>query len=213
MCGGSARSSAGCTCAWDRIRSVRRGLAQTFADVFKLLLKEVIYPTKANRGLFLLAPLWALVPAFAAWAVIPIGDHVAWSNANAGLLFLLAMTSMGVYGIILAGWASNSRYAMLGAMRSAAQVVSYEIAMGFCADQRADPRGQPESLRHRQRARRPLRLPRTGSRCRCCRCSSSTSSPASPRRTARRSTSPKANRKSSRVSTSNIRARRSRCSS
>jgi len=107
------------------------GLAQTFADVFKLLLKEVIYPTNANRGLFLLAPLWALVPAFAAWAVIPIGDHVAWSNANAGLLFLLAMTSMGVYGIILAGWASNSRYAMLGAMRSAAQVVSYEIAMGF----------------------------------------------------------------------------------
>ena len=107
------------------------GLAQTFADVFKLLLKEVIYPTNANRGLFLLAPLWALVPAFAAWAVVPIGDHVAWSNANAGLLFLLAMTSMGVYGIILAGWASNSRYAMLGAMRSAAQVVSYEIAMGF----------------------------------------------------------------------------------
>ena len=106
------------------------GLAQTFADVFKLLLKEVIYPTNANRGLFLLAPLWALVPAFAAWSVIPIGDHVAWSNANAGLLFLLAMTSMGVYGIIIAGWASNSRYAMLGAMRSAAQVVSYEIAMG-----------------------------------------------------------------------------------
>ena len=107
------------------------GLGQTFADVIKLLLKEVIYPTNANRGLFLLAPLWALIPAFAAWAVIPIGDHVAWSNANAGLLFLLAMTSMGVYGIILAGWASNSRYAMLGAMRSAAQVVSYEIAMGF----------------------------------------------------------------------------------
>jgi NADH-quinone oxidoreductase subunit H len=107
------------------------GLAQTFADVFKLLLKEVIYPTNANRGLFLLAPLWALVPAFAAWSVIPIGDHVAWSNANAGLLFLLAMTSMGVYGIILAGWASNSRYAMLGAMRSAAQIISYEIAMGF----------------------------------------------------------------------------------
>jgi NADH-quinone oxidoreductase subunit H len=107
------------------------GLAQTFADVFKLLLKEVIYPANANRGLFLLAPLWALVPAFAAWAVVPIGDHVAWSNANAGLLFLLAMTSMGVYGIILAGWSSNSRYAMLGAMRSAAQVVSYEIAMGF----------------------------------------------------------------------------------
>ncbi len=107
------------------------GLAQTFADVFKLLLKEIIYPAKANKGLFLLAPLWALVPALAAWAVVPIGSHVAWSDANAGLLFLLAMTSMGVYGIIIAGWASNSRYAMLGAMRSAAQVVSYEIAMGF----------------------------------------------------------------------------------
>lgn len=107
------------------------GLAQTFADVFKLLLKEVIYPANANKGLFLLAPLWALVPAFAAWSVVPIASHVAWSDANAGLLFLLAMTSMGVYGIIIAGWASNSRYAMLGAMRSAAQVVSYEIAMGF----------------------------------------------------------------------------------
>lgn len=107
------------------------GLAQTFADVFKLLLKEVVYPAKANRGLFLLAPLWALLPAFAAWAVVPFGPHKAWSDANAGLLFLLAMTSMGVYGIIIAGWASNSRYAMLGAMRSAAQVVSYEIAMGF----------------------------------------------------------------------------------
>jgi len=107
------------------------GLAQTFADVFKLLLKEVVYPANSNKTLFLLAPLWALIPSFAAWAVIPIGPQVAWSNANAGLLFLLAMTSMGVYGIILAGWASNSRYAMLGAMRSAAQVVSYEIAMGF----------------------------------------------------------------------------------
>ncbi|MEP7044684.1 MAG: NADH-quinone oxidoreductase subunit NuoH [Dokdonella sp.] len=107
------------------------GLFQTFADVFKLLLKEVIYPTNSNKKLFLLAPLWALIPSFAAWAVVPFGDHRAWSNANAGLLFLLAMTSMGVYGIILAGWASNSRYAMLGAMRSAAQVVSYEIAMGF----------------------------------------------------------------------------------
>ena len=107
------------------------GLFQTFADVIKLLLKEVIYPTKANKKLFLLAPLWALVPSFAAWSVIPFANHKAWSDANAGLMFLLAMTSMGVYGIILAGWASNSRYAMLGAMRSAAQIISYEIAMGF----------------------------------------------------------------------------------
>ncbi len=107
------------------------GLFQTFADVIKLLLKEVIYPTEANRKLFLLAPLWALIPGFAAWAVVPFASHKAWSDANAGLLYLLAMTSMGVYGIILAGWASNSRYAMLGAMRSAAQIISYEIAMGF----------------------------------------------------------------------------------
>lgn len=107
------------------------GLFQAFADVIKLLLKEVIYPTKANKKLFLLAPLWALIPSFAAWSVIPFANHKAWSDANAGLLFLLAMTSMGVYGIILAGWASNSRYAMLGAMRSAAQIISYEIAMGF----------------------------------------------------------------------------------
>ncbi|MEO7430502.1 MAG: NADH-quinone oxidoreductase subunit NuoH [Dokdonella sp.] len=107
------------------------GLLQTFADVFKLLLKEVIYPTNSNKTLFLIAPLWALIPSFAAWAVVPFAPHKAWADANAGLLFLLAMTSMGVYGIILAGWASNSRYAMLGAMRSAAQVVSYEIAMGF----------------------------------------------------------------------------------
>ena len=107
------------------------GLFQTFADVFKLLLKEVIYPAKANRSLFLLAPLWALIPSFAAWAVVPFSPHHVWSDANAGLLFLLAMTSMGVYGIILAGWAANSKYAFLGAMRSAAQIVAYEIAMGF----------------------------------------------------------------------------------
>ena len=100
------------------------GLAQTFADVFKLLLKEVIYPANANRGLFLLAPLWALVPAFTAWAVVPFADHKAWSNANAGLLFLLAMTSMGVYGIILAGYASNSKYPLLASLRASAQLIS-----------------------------------------------------------------------------------------
>jgi NADH-quinone oxidoreductase subunit H len=107
------------------------GLAQAFADVFKLLFKEITVPEKASSFLFYLAPLLALVPAMAAWAVVPIGDRLAWSNANAGLLYLLAMTSLGVYGIILAGWASNSKYAFLGAMRSAAQVVSYEIAMGM----------------------------------------------------------------------------------
>ncbi|HEX7128657.1 MAG TPA: NADH-quinone oxidoreductase subunit NuoH [Rhodanobacteraceae bacterium] len=107
------------------------GLLQAFADVFKLLLKEVIAPTNANRALFFLAPLLAVIPAFAVWSVIPFDQHVVLANINAGLLFLLAMTSLGVYGIILAGWSSNSRYALLGAMRSAAQVISYEIAMGM----------------------------------------------------------------------------------
>ncbi|EQD65662.1 NADH:ubiquinone oxidoreductase, subunit 1 [mine drainage metagenome] len=107
------------------------GLLQAFADVVKLLLKEIVVPTNASRFLFFLAPMLALVPALAAWAVIPFGDGVVLSNANAGILYLLAMTSLGVYGIIIAGWASNSRYALLGAMRSAAQVVSYELAMGL----------------------------------------------------------------------------------
>jgi NADH-quinone oxidoreductase subunit H len=107
------------------------GILQAFADVFKLLFKEVLQPANANKPLFILAPLIALVPAFAAWAVVPFDAKLVLSNANAGLLYLLAMTSLGVYGVILAGWASNSKYAFLGAMRSAAQVVSYEIAMGF----------------------------------------------------------------------------------
>jgi len=107
------------------------GVFQAFADVFKLLFKEVVQPSSANRGLFILAPLITLAPAFAAWAVVPFDNRLVLANVNAGLLYLLAMTSLGVYGIILAGWASNSKYAFLGAMRSAAQVVSYEIAMGF----------------------------------------------------------------------------------
>ena len=107
------------------------GVLQAFADVVKLLLKEVILPSSANRVLYYLAPLLALVPAFAAWAVVPFGEKMVLADVNAGLLYLLAMTSLGVYGIILAGWASNSRYALLGAMRSAAQVISYELAMGL----------------------------------------------------------------------------------
>ena len=107
------------------------GLLQPFADVFKLLFKEIIVPSGANRYLFFIAPLLAIGPALAAWAVIPFSDTLVLSNINAGLLYILAMTSMGVYGIILAGWASNSKYAFLGALRSAAQIVSYEIAMGF----------------------------------------------------------------------------------
>ncbi|WP_226468703.1 NADH-quinone oxidoreductase subunit NuoH [Luteimonas panaciterrae] len=110
---------------------VGMGIFQAFADVFKLLFKEVIQPSSAQRSLYILAPLLTLAPAFAAWAVVPFDAQLVLSNANAGLLYLLAMTSLGVYGIILAGWASNSKYAFLGAMRSAAQVVSYEIAMGF----------------------------------------------------------------------------------
>ncbi|WP_407351863.1 NADH-quinone oxidoreductase subunit NuoH [Luteimonas sp. R10] len=110
---------------------VGMGVFQAFADVFKLLFKEVIQPAKAQPALYVLAPLITLAPAFAAWAVVPFDAQLVLSNANAGLLYLLAMTSLGVYGIILAGWASNSKYAFLGAMRSAAQVVSYEIAMGF----------------------------------------------------------------------------------
>ncbi len=110
---------------------VGMGIFQAFADVFKLLFKEVLLPTKAQKTMYILGPLITLAPAFAAWAVVPFDAQIVLSNANAGLLYLLAMTSLGVYGIIIAGWASNSKYAFLGAMRSAAQVVSYEIAMGF----------------------------------------------------------------------------------
>jgi len=107
------------------------GLAQPFADVFKLLMKEIILPDNSNKFLFLLAPMLAIATAFAAWAVIPFNDFLVLADINAGLLYILAMTSLGVYGVIIAGWASNSKYAFLGAMRSAAQIVSYEIAMGF----------------------------------------------------------------------------------
>ena len=107
------------------------GIFQAFADVFKLLFKEVVQPTQASKFLYILAPLIVLGPSFAAWAVVPFDAQLVLSNANAGLLYLLAMTSLGVYGVILAGWASNSKYAFLGAIRSASQVVSYEIAMGF----------------------------------------------------------------------------------
>jgi len=106
-------------------------LGQPFADVVKLLIKEVITPAHSNPVLFRLAPAITLIPAFAAWAVIPIAPGFAIADVNAGLIYLLALTSVGVYGVILAGWASNSKYAFLGAMRSAAQIVAYEIAMGF----------------------------------------------------------------------------------
>ena len=108
-----------------------KGLGQPIADALKLLMKEVIIPAGASKFLFLLAPVIALAPALAAWAVIPFGAEMVIANVNAGLLYILALSSLGVYGIIIAGWASNSKYAFLGAMRSAAQIVSYEIAMGF----------------------------------------------------------------------------------
>ncbi|NIO40950.1 MAG: NADH-quinone oxidoreductase subunit NuoH, partial [Burkholderiales bacterium] len=108
-----------------------KGLFQPFADVLKLLVKEVIVPTGANKFLFITAPVLSLMPALAAWAVVPFTDGAVVSNIDAGLLYIMAITSMGVYGVIVAGWASNSKYAFLGAMRSAAQIVAYEIAMGF----------------------------------------------------------------------------------
>lgn len=108
-----------------------RGLLQPIADAVKLIMKETIIPTNANKLLFLIAPVLAFIPAIAAFAVIPFDEGLILSDIDAGLLYILAMTSMGVYGIIIAGWASNSKYALLGALRSAAQIVSYEIAMGF----------------------------------------------------------------------------------
>jgi NADH-quinone oxidoreductase subunit H len=108
-----------------------RGLLQPIADGVKLLFKEIIVPTNASAALFVVAPIMMLVPAVAAWAVIPFAPELVLADINAGLLYVLALTSMGVYGVIIAGWASNSKYAFLGAMRSAAQMVSYELAMGF----------------------------------------------------------------------------------
>ncbi|MGW8367483.1 MAG: NADH-quinone oxidoreductase subunit NuoH [Gammaproteobacteria bacterium] len=108
-----------------------KGLLQPFADVLKLLLKEVVIPSNANRALFVIAPMLTLTPAFAAWAAIPLFPGFVLADVNAALLYVLALTSLGVYGVILAGWATNSKYAFLGAMRSAAQIVAYEIAMGF----------------------------------------------------------------------------------
>jgi NADH-quinone oxidoreductase subunit H len=107
------------------------GLLTPIADAVKLIFKEIIRPTAANKGLFFLGPVMTIMPALAAWAVVPFGPDVALANVNAGLLYLMAITSLEVYGVIIAGWASNSKYAFLGALRASAQMVSYEIAMGF----------------------------------------------------------------------------------
>jgi len=108
-----------------------RGWLQPFADLIKMMFKEVVLPSGANKVLFLMAPLIGLAPSLAAWAVFPFSPDLVLANINAGLLYILTLSSLGVYGIIIAGWASNSKYAFLGAMRSAAQIVAYEIAMGF----------------------------------------------------------------------------------
>ena len=107
------------------------GWGQPIADALKLLFKEIIIPSNANRFLFIIAPVLSITPALAAWAVMPFSDSLVLANIDASLLYILALTSMGVYGVIIAGWASNSKYAFIGAMRSAAQIVAYEIAMGF----------------------------------------------------------------------------------
>ncbi|MEI2417201.1 NADH-quinone oxidoreductase subunit NuoH [Orrella sp. JC864] len=108
-----------------------RGLLQPFADVFKLLTKEVIVPSQASKALYVIAPVVTLMPALAAWAVVPFGPETVLANVNAGLLYVMAITSIGVYGVIVAGWASNSKYALLAALRASAQMVSYELAIGF----------------------------------------------------------------------------------
>lgn len=108
------------------------GLLQPIADAIKLLTKEIIQPAASSKGLFILGPIMAIMPALAAWVVIPFGPDVALANVNAGLMLVMAITSIEVYGVIIAGWASNSKYAFLGALRASAQMVSYEIAMGFC---------------------------------------------------------------------------------
>jgi NADH-quinone oxidoreductase subunit H len=107
------------------------GLIQPIADGLKLLLKEVVIPTGSDKGVFLIAPMFAFAPALAAWAVVPFNDTLVLANVNASLLYIMSITSIGVYGIILSGWASNSKYAFLGGMRSAAQMISYEVAMGL----------------------------------------------------------------------------------
>jgi len=122
--------------AWSQIRPGPNrtgpyGLLQPIADAVKLIFKEIIVPTAANKGLFFLGPIMTIMPALAAWAVIPFGPDAALANVNAGLLFMMAITSLEVYGVIIAGWSSNSKYAFLGALRASAQMVSYEIAMGF----------------------------------------------------------------------------------
>ena len=143
-----------------------KGLLQPFADVIKLLIKEVIVPSQSSKFIFVVAPLLSLTPALAAWAVIPMNNWFVIADINAGLLYVLALTSVGVYGVILAGWATNSKYALLGAMRSAAQIVAYEIAMGLRSSAFS---WQPAALiSAKSLTRRPV-ASASGSSCRCSR--------------------------------------------
>ena len=155
------------------------GLLQPIADAVKLLTKEIIRPTAAAKGLFFIGPVMAIMPALAAWVVIPFGPEAALANINAGLLLVLAITSIEVYGVIIAGWASNSKYPMLGALRASAQMVSYEIALGFCflvVLMVSGSMNLTDIVMGRPRAWRPTRAwvscPGTG--CPCCRSSWST---------------------------------------
>jgi NADH-quinone oxidoreductase subunit H len=123
------------------------GLLQPIADALKLLLKEIVVPTKSSKALFVIAPIMTIMPALAAWAVIPFRTGSGfWPMSMQGLLFVMAITSLEVYGVIVAGWASNSKYAFLGAMRASAQMISYEIAMGFVLVHRSDGIGHTESV-------------------------------------------------------------------
>ena len=148
-----------------------KGWLQPVADAVKLMFKELVVPAGANRALFVLAPVISLTSALAAWAVVPFSDFLVIADVNAGLLYVLAMTSLGVYGVIIAGWASNSKYALLGAMRSAAQIVAYEIAMGFALVVVLMAAG---SLNLREIVLAQEGGWSGGSGCPCCRCSRST---------------------------------------
>ena len=194
-----------------RLLGLLPGLGQPFADVFKLLMKEVVIPAKSNKILFRLAPMIALIPAFAAWAVIPLSPELVVSQANAGLLYLLSLTSMGVYGVIIAGWAANSKYAFLGAMRSAAQMVAYEIAMGFALVGVLMATGSMNLGKIVATQAGGIGSPGTGSG--SCRSPSYISSPALPRPIARPLTWQKGSPRSSRAFMSSTPASPSRCSS
>ena len=187
------------------------GFGQPFADVLKLLVKEIVVPSSSSKFLFLIAPLLALIPALAAWAVIPLWPGFAVADINAGVLYLLALSSAGVYGVILAGWAANSKYALLGAMRAAAQMVAYEIAMGFAlvgVIMASRSLNLGEIIEAQRGGFLSFLLVLAAAALRRV-----SSFPVWPKRTARRSTSSKASRKSSPGFTSSTRAWRSPCSS